>query len=51
MPNLRGWPAPPLYVPGITGPDQSTLRPCGCRIDPYVFGHADHIRKPLAGAA
>lgn len=30
------------------GPDQSTLRPCGCRIDPVVFSHADHERAALA---
>ena len=27
------------YIPSHAGPDTVTLRPCGCRIDPVVFGH------------
>jgi hypothetical protein len=29
----------PLYAPRPEGPDTASLRPCGCLIDPVVFGH------------
>ena len=41
------WPVPPLYLPSHAGPDEVTLRPCGCRIDPVVFGHRDCQREVL----
>jgi hypothetical protein len=39
MPNPRTWWPQPLYAGSRAGPDEVTLRPCGCRIDPVVFGH------------
>ena len=48
MPSTRTpwrWPVPPLYVPGQAAPDNTTLRPCGCRADPLVFGHECHLAR------
>jgi len=37
-----------LYPPGRSGSEAGTKRPCGCLIDPVVFGHGvlHLIREP-----
>ena len=44
MPSRSPWWQAPVSYLGYAGPDNLTLRSCGCRIDPIVFGHHDHTQ-------